>query len=322
MGAFIYSWVKKEENLEAIILKAQRDVRLVNERAKIVLNILNDEEIEIRRNNNFSLNVMAITAMGYDGEELCEEIGLYKTKPFRASQIGRTDRKRKLGPKPGRRTCCPARHQNGGLSEEQYSLAAPVVFQELQRMVDERVAGWGRGPSAPYRIRVPVYKRYGRGRITVRMMLLECQRGLRFSVRAGSSFAQDACWAELNSNVEVRRYLEYLATSFHECLAGYNTRALQMKGYKLKGFRCINHKLAKSNIPEHLLLETFRYLPEDNGYYNQLAEFIGWDQERVSAERQLSNLALPDPVARIGRIQIRTLGIDKGFLTFEVLPRT
>jgi len=295
-------------------IRAQRDVRLVRERAKIVLKIIDDEEVEIRRNPNFSLNVLAITAIDYDCEVLCEEIGLWRSKPFQASEVGRIGKK-------ARRRCIPARSRNAELSDGRYELVAPTVFSLLQGLVNKRTHQWERGPSAPYEIWMPVLKRNSSGRIFVKRVLVEWQRGLRFSVRAESRFAQDVCWAELNLNTSIRGYLEYMAESFHECLSAYSVASLQPKYFsKQRGFLSINRRLFTSCLPWHLLLETFRYLPEMNHYRNQLAEFVGWDQMEESAERRLSSFCLPDPVERVRNIQIRTFGIKKGFLTFEVFP--
>jgi len=322
---YIFSNFQGGKKLEANVPRIQRDVRLVMGRAAIVLRILNDEEVEIIRNARYTLNVIAITGMDYDGEVLLEEVGLHRTKPFRASQIGRIGRK--LG-KPGRRTCMPARSKFFELTTDQYQQVAPVIFHILQETVNERVASWRRGPKDPYRILCPQFHYDSRrNKLYLSWKDREWPRGLRFSVRKDSFFARDVCWAELNSNDIIQNYLNGFAGFIDLCLSKHQRGWRRRCNFEeLKGVRQIGNVLAYRKLPRHLLIETMQYLAggrEKNYLWVDMAQYFGWDGTE-SEEKGLSLKVLtdPDPISRLGRIQIRVVKVGKHCLTFEVFPKT
>jgi hypothetical protein len=316
--------------LEELLLKLKRrDIRIVQETAKVVL-LIDGDEVEITRNYDNSLNVIAIIGRDcstvYDSPALLAEVGLWRTKPFQPSQIGRAGRNNGGA---GRRTCIPERGCHSKLTKDQYEIVTPVVFSEMQKLVNSRTNGWKR---KSYWTRVPVivqrsgrkfhYKRSSSVKLWYWWVSMEWPRGLRFSVCARSRFAQDVLWAELNLNNGIKQYLRIIANSFDSALSGYSAPSLNPKNFgKLKGFRLISEVMKIDKISWHLLIEALGCLPEQTHYRNQLARFIGWDGFDTK-EKELSLAALPDPATRLGDIQIRTFGIKNGFLSFEVMPTT
>lgn len=315
--------------MEANVLTAQRDVRLVMERAKIVLRILDNEEVEIVRNHRYSLNVIAITGMDYDGEVLLEEIGLFRTKPFRVSRIGRIGRKKS---DPKGRTFCSSRSRAVRLTEDQYCLVAPIVFQLLQELVDERVSGWKRGSKDPVFIWSPNcwFSRSSK-KFFDSWKPRYWPRGLRFSVMRDSFFAQDTCWAELNTNIIVRQYLKGLASFIGLCLNDVQKKWREEKKFKdLEVVKKIVKVLESKSLSRHLLIEMLMsYLPtwiwKGSLIWTEMAEIIGW-QEGDADELRIAAEALPDPRMRLEDMQIRIVNnksseCAKKYIFFEVFPR-
>lgn len=317
--------------MEANIRKIQRDVRLVKERARIVLRILDDESVEIIRNDQYSLNVIAIIGQDWDGEVLFGEIGLYRTKPFQASQIGRTGRKQG---KAQKRTCCPSRSRVADLPEDQYRLVAPIVFRLLQEFVDERISGWKRGPDNPIYIWSP-HHHFSRinKKIYFSWRPVFWPRGLRFSVRKDSFFAKDACWAELYTNNIVRKYLEGLASFISLCLSDVQKKWRGKKKFKdLEAVKKIIWVLGSKSLPRHLLIEMLMcYLPmwiwKGSLIWTELSEIIGWKENDADELRIASEALPPDPRERLGDMQIRIINNklsenSKRYIFFEVFPKT
>jgi hypothetical protein len=384
LRGFIYSKNEGGEEVEEEVFKISKSAKLVLDQARFVIKIEGDRA-EVIQNYSYTLNIVAIIGLDYDGLVLLEEIGISKARPFRPREIGRTGRKRNkkktdssgqsvfseeeieeacedlcypYNPEEegfeawgideylyesdnsdaeeleseilslyefdnldfeaeevrneGKRIYIPGREKESELTAEQYQLVAPIVFRLLREIIERR-------PNQKRLIRTTVIKRRS-GKIFATKITVEWQKGWKFSIPAESCFTPDIFWAEFNLNTGVKKYMEMLADSIKACLSGYSVTALQSNDpYKLKGYRLADMKLRRCRISRHLLLEIFSYLPSLNHFSNELAGLLGWNGEE-SEEKILSEKVFPCPQGRLGNIQIRTFGVKRDFLIFEVCP--
>jgi len=247
---------------------------------------------------------------------LLEEIGLVRARPFAGRRIS-TDEEGK------KHKFIPCRKRLFSLTEEQYSIVAPIVFDLLQFFVNTGVSKWQNGSSYAMYCCHTYFSRKGK-KIFKCGRIKQWPRGLRFSVHRESFFARDVYWAELNLNEIIQNYLSGLAKFIDLRLSQYK------RGWKgrtkfadLKGVREITENIEENSLLPYLNRRLLKY--QKNHFAIHLAEMFGWNGE--SAEEKLSASALPDPQSRLGNIQLRvTSGLERrnkggklnDYITFEV----
>ncbi|MBI4094974.1 MAG: hypothetical protein HY435_02155 [Candidatus Liptonbacteria bacterium] len=299
----------------------RRDVKRVRREAEIVLEV-RENFIRETKNPDPGLQVIAVVGSGeafgrqFD-EALLSEIGQRKSRPYHEAYA---------------RSKTPAASHIGGrrnwlsLSEEQYRAVAPVVFNRLQCIADERFAAWKCGPGNPFYVRThrAYYSRKQR-RIFASENHKPQPRGTRFSVSVSDEFfLRDVYYAERELNVGLGRHMRGLARYLDLLLHHY--------GKSRKGFRnpkCVGaakDRIETSSLSRtpYLLAEMMEHhLPHGrkNGLWREIADLIEWDGKKTR-QMELAESALDRPEVRLGSIQLRVIREYETYTVFEVFPGT
>jgi len=303
--------------------KVDRDVELVKNRAAAIISFL-DGKAKINWNTNSSLAVIAIVGRGsafgsYFPEAVLDEIGMHGGRPFHQAKVPFFLRQ------PGISPNIAYRSNIFRLAADQYEAIAPLVFELLQELTDRWVGRRQYGLSNPYRITRKFPYRLKNGMIGQRVRKIEVFEGCRFAVSANSYFAHDVYWAELNTNLYLRHFLEGLGEYIDSRLSEARARWKGEKDFLDLAIvkRTMRYVRNKKLLP-HVFAELLEYLPggRKNRFRQDVAHLLGVNGEQI-AERKMSCSGLPDPQSRLGNIQIEVVGgLDRNLdhIAFEVFP--
>jgi hypothetical protein len=199
------------------------------------------------------------------------------------------------------------------LSAEQYHLVAPIIFKKIDFLTQEKVSSWKSG-SPSKRFIVPCswnwWFRRG-GKTVTHDSFFEIPCGISFSVSLQDKLLlYDICWAELNSNISIRRLVEGMAKNISLRLSYYHS-SKHYKGVRnfdeLKGAKEVKTMLKNSYLWKcpHLLVEVVTKIKKRKkcNFWQYVADLIKWDGNETE-QRKMASMALPDRWSRLGSIQI------------------
>jgi len=283
---------------ERVLQLVDEDVRRVKDVAWVVITIAeNNETFEVATNKDPRLGVLAIigpsSGFGQSFPEvlLCE-VGVGRSRPYNATGVNNGSPQ------------IPKRRKWFRLSEEQYTLTAPFVFEYLQKRAQNVVRSWKSGSD----FWLPSPRGYwsrNQNKLFCSTVWRLWPKGVKFSFPLDTPFIEDILWAERNLNLQVANAIGGLARFIDTRLSNYK----RMEGWRgvkpfknLKGVRDVEEAMDK--IPPHLRGEVLKRLPSgpENRLYNELLEHFGlWDLLKEDGKEN----PLPNPEARLGNIQLR-----------------
>jgi len=289
---------------EMIPRLAIRDVNIVKREARFIIKL---PELKVIENPRPRLGVIAIIGPGKYlgmryGEVELDEIGIGKTYPWHRAQRPKsllTD---------GEIETIPDRHPWFSLSEDQYILVAPVVFELIQRITNRQTEQRKSGENG-YMIDIG-WARYFRyhGKLEAQKSRKNFLRGKRFSVSFKSRFLPDVYWAELNLNWIIQKHSQRIIRQVYNCFSRYQT--LPRRDFsKLAATRNSLKLIAGSSLcnARYLLAEAFaRYPHKKTPFFSHIASLVS-QNAGVSRERHLADAALKlpgSPRARLNGIQL------------------
>jgi len=298
----------------------QRDVKFVENEAKIVLTI-SGNEIVYSSNPDGLLWIIAVIGPGhfeqrFFGKALLCEIGMWETRPYHKGEIIRK----------GKRINLPRRLKLFELDKEQYLLVAPKIFSLLQEITDEKVSKRQRGPSDPFLIKAPNLFYFAKNCAFANSTSMKPRpQTIRFSASKKDRYlTQDIFCSELRLNEQLHYQLSGMTAIVNKALARHKIWT-SSHIEKLKVVKEIRAMLSSyRTVPKYLLPEMmkkdvpndYKKIPHWSGI---VSDIIKWDGERTE-EGKLADGALPDVQARIGSAQIRiTIGLD-GINIFALRP--
>lgn len=291
--------------------------------------------VEEHVNPDPGLRVIGVIGQGASGHKnLCGqkfekavlmEIGISRGRPYGAT-VTPIDSFDPEMPK----TLARRRGEYFSITEEQYIQAAPYLWEHIQRIADERISRWKRGPKYP--IKLPTQRTFMHAlthKIRQYLFLWRPQpKGARFSVSKHDTYLiQDIFFAELSCNPQFRRAVTGLAKFIHQVFSRLRYGASDKNLYALV------ENIKERGIPTRIIYEArsfalnnLRIIP---GYDAEEAiplwkiffEKLGLPDLEICPERALADGALPGAHERLGNVRLRvSTGIDanKNYVVFEV----
>jgi len=325
--------IMKGMNQQQCLDFVKKDITVIRDEAIGVIIISPDNKsFELVENENPRLGVLAIIgpAQGFGKEfdkALLAEIGIGSSRPYhKARGINRQINESDL----------PQRRKWFNLSEEQYNLIAPFVFNFILEKFRQRVDGWKLGPYFDIPTPVNIWWR-AQKRLKSFTRWKAMPVGTAFSIsKKDKLLLRDIYWAELNLNERLSYALGGLARFINLMLS--RLKNVRFKGGKPFEKLGIAHDIEDNiyKIPQpYLREEVLKHLPghKDNYFFSELQKLFGLSGEE-SEEQYLAKEAenLPSPEKRLGKIQLRvTTGLDgicqkkkskrdRDHIVFEVFP--
>jgi len=298
-----------------VLYLVERDVSAVKNEAMGVFRI--DPEfgnVEFAENKKARLGVLAIIGPGNGfgrrfPEALLAEIGVSRTRPYHEA----------LGLSRGsEESNIPARRKWFGLTQSQYEIVAPHVFQCIQRFADERIALWKCGPDNPFFVKTP---RHYWLRSKKTLFYNEGYKprlaSARFSISTQDVFfLKEVFSADLN--VYWKERLPGLAKFVDLRLAQYRTKGYRRSFRKLGGVKNIISVFDNQQLPRYALEEMLdKYLPHGraNKFFHELAELIGWNGEKAEERKLADEAVVTSPNLKLKVIS----GLSgRDFIVFEI----
>lgn len=319
--------------------KVKSDVELIKKEARMVILIGPKNEINVFENMEGKINVIGIIGPGkangyYFQEALLEEIGISRSHPYRKGKVPEALQEED---KPKAITY---RYSGFSLSQSQYLLVAPIIFDVIQGMADERVAGWQSG-TPDNKFYVPGVKcRYNKTseRLEYRSTkkgFVGVDSGVRFSASLEGFFARDIFWAGL---IAVGKFARLISLRLEHRL-GRKRKTKPKKEHQAKKrairpraraslesllrFREAQTMIAQSAFSEWLRPNVILCLPDgDNNRFAPHLRNALKSHEETTLEYELAQQALPGQEARIN-IKLKLISLKKGrkgYVVFEVFP--
>lgn len=284
-------------SVNKILSLARNDVKKIRDNARMIVEITSSGEIKYTHNQKGKLWIIAVIGQinqqqirkdikddflraGFldellKGEKLLLEIGVWRGKPY--------GRPKHSFEKVGRR------HKWFFLSEEQYQLLANNLFGFLQGIANSRISAWNKWWNLP----ATKFRKY-------RGQNVSEAPGTRFSVAVSDAFiVSDIFWAEANLNKRRKEFLEWLAS-----LAFNLSKKRERKS--LRRFFNSRPLLEIKELWESFSPDTKKAL------YREFVDFFQSEGENIEKEMRYNQLVLPDPLKRMGNIQLRVERIKEG----------
>jgi hypothetical protein len=303
----------------------------MRELAAGVITLLPDNTITVKRNSVSKLGIIVVigpTVLA-DGRPVDEavlcEVGLSNCKPYRRTKGLLTGRiKGKRRPRP--RSLLVDRKKLASLSDAQYQFVAPIIFEEVQRWIDERVASW---KSCVMYVTVTARRRFSRTRHS--FVYQKPKRVPRFNpvpvtvdIR-DTQLYRDIYWAE-HANPLVWKMVDGLAKKLRLCRDHQRSqrrgRQTHTRGHprELTTLATISEELHRTRLPQHLKCEVVRRFVgnEQTPFATALRTAMDWDGGPTQADDVLRDV-LPNPLRRINGTRLQTLYTRRRAVTSAVL---
>ena len=291
----------------------RQDVEKVLRNASVVIHLTNDDPIVIN-NETPRLQVIAVVGPGYCptpklyfSEAVLLEIGIGYSYSYHETKIPKALRCKNQWCE-GKLTRIRRRHQVVRITAEQYLQVAPLLFAEMQRIVNRRIAA-----RKKYNHLNPPYKRVTRLFHSHRKSTLfnwgekiTAHPGSRFSVSAlDEHVLSDIYWLEQQTDAAHRGRTEGLAHRIAKRLSRYARNGTFWRLEKLKGLKDVDEFIAYSNLPVYKRAEALRLIkdspkrrPVYEHFRNELELRLGSD-DNIAPETRLIRQTLPHPEERL-----------------------
>ncbi|MFH0852190.1 MAG: hypothetical protein V1845_01100 [bacterium] len=223
------------------------------------------------------------------------------------------------------------------MTDQQYMVASPIIFDMLQIFTDIAVKLRKKGAYSENPFLVPTERNYySRKHKTVfsSVSYKPALNGARFVVSlVDRNLLNDVFFAELELNDRLQNHLRGLMR-FSDLYLDIYKKSFSRSFQNLNRVGFIGRTRSFRKLPKYLKIEMLnRYLPKGNHnpLWKNYVDLFGWNGEPTK-ERKLANLVLPKPKKRIGDVQLRiTTGLSdkksrdrsgrqKDHIVFEVMP--
>ncbi|MDD5032677.1 MAG: hypothetical protein PHC85_00955 [Candidatus Pacebacteria bacterium] len=301
----------KKTKLEMIFEKTAEDVRILRKNASIVINIENNAEKPVLvENPNGRLNLIAVigpSSFLWEGKEYCVdeavllEIGAERARPYILSKAKRGKLKTKS---------LHGRNKRFFLSESQYKIAAPVLFDCIAKKATEKCstrmrAGW------KIHEKNTRWNKF-RKNFEIKDKTKWRPNGSRFSVSKKDSLVLgDIFWAELNLNSATKRQVDGIANAIGMVIVGWTEK--RGKDFKkfLKSQNGDEIKWSIKRLPLYLEKIAMKRCIEINPksrFVCDFCELLGINLESKTDEEILAEKAeeIGNPLGRIGNMVLKT----------------
>ena len=306
-----------------------RDAKRVRQHAAVVLEVLPDGVRE-HFNPKPSLNILAVIGPGRFGptqfpHAVLLEVGLGRGIPYHEARNGRWH---------------DARYPLCQLSRESYAQLSGRIFQILQQLTNERVAGWKCGPDNPFIL--PTMRAYftQRGGLTLgyngKSTYLAVPRGARFSVaRRDEHILADVYWLQFNGqdrHLRFARFIDKLMSQYRGVRGFTKRKHVRWLIEELKA-RCPkdSHRTWQPYLLVELVtahnhggkrLRPIRFQPH---LAEVIADITGWEGGETP-EQRLARAVCVHPKERLAGLQLRDISglrpqdAAKDHVVFEMFP--
>jgi hypothetical protein len=299
--------VKKMKGVKPDMLPVlvERYVNRVKTEAKAIVDI---SKMKCTDNPVSRLNVIAVIGPGYlldrhYPEALLCEIGIHLGRPWHEAN------KPLALTHPGESLRIQPRHPWFGLTKDQYLLAAPLIFGQMQKIADQCIDKWKYGGS--FRIPNNCKRFYRRQKkLFTYEAYKSTPKGITFSAsRRDVFFLSDIYWAEMNLNQILKEQMWRIGNELNHSYRCRYKNGFQKRFLSLKIAEDAKKIMFTPSLKDstYLLIESLQSLPkkEKHPLYPFIAvELLKWDG-KTPKEKQLACAALPDPKTRVANIQLR-----------------
>lgn len=313
-------------NKEGFLRVVNGDIERIKMEAVYVVRLLSKFEVDIIKNPNGRLNVIAIIGQGsfyfdsqllfFDEVALCE-IGIGKTRPY-------SEAKKPINSlSENEERSIAKRKKYFNLTLDQYELVAPYLFFLIQQITNEKVARRVCNHKNPYYISSQKhYYSYRQGKDFYFDTFKPKTGSSGFVVSIKDKFlASDVYFAEMFLNKDIAKYLSGLARFIDKRLKPYRFKKINSNCLKLKGFVKVREIIEKHFLPKYLIIELLNNLPKGkrNYFYNEMVEIVGWDGKETF-EKQMANNVVENPFKRLDGIQLHLTykHQNKDLIVFQV----
>lgn len=301
----------------------EKDAVIVKRLArKIILISKDNKNYELIENKNYRLNVIAVIGPAVCegkifGEALLTEIGISRTRPYSAALgINKTKEQSHV----------PQRRKTNLLTEKQYLLIAPALFDLIIKLSEIKVGKWKNGGYYSIKSNRNFWIKGCRQKTTQEKEKLY-PRGARFSISVNEEIIlSDVYWANLNLNYYLKTQLHGAACIIDKIInafLGRKTYKEKTPFHKLK----IAHEIQEiiSRYPAYLRKKILEILAiKKNFFLDELEIFfdLSGDKPKETALAEKAQI-LPNPHSRTGDIKISiSTGLEKKkkYVVMEILP--
>ncbi len=306
------------------ITKYSRDVELVKKYARCCIYInphSTTDKVRVVENPNFRVEVLAVIGP-YKSEALnlpeavLLEVGLFRCKPYVQAEGLKHNR-------DGYPTNYARRHTHLSITTEQYQLVAPEIFKFLQSYAFDRVSAWKSNWFDPWWVKVHVGSHKNRlSGLTTEYKWYPAKRSVRFAISTHDELlASDVYWTELfgidNLHEELKKLIIYMQVRF----GGFkqNGRKFVPKSWMVYP-RFAAAVTALKRLPYYLQVFIWKkHFPPHHYFHYEIMEEIKYEGAELWEERIL-NMALPDPISRVGDVSLRIVRRTEKYVVFEITP--
>jgi len=284
------------------------DVRNVIRFARYVITILPDEKFRVDENPNYKLGIIAVIGQTEKFEKVVLlEVGIGPSRPYHPSEKVYSKRRKWFW-----------------LTEKQYNLIAPALFELVAVITKEQVAKRKNAFfSFSFTKRKYTYRKKG---FTSYEKRKQFPQGSCFSVNLSDSFvANDICYAELHINKQVHKEIYGLGRLIDKRVNWYSPSRYKGK----RTFKTLKVRedliLLTKRLPRHLKQHLVSFFPNGKStmFYFHILNLLQVFGDDLCQEIQIADQALPKPKNRLRNIQLKTTRKhkDQNIVVFEVFPQ-
>ena len=321
---------------------ALRQASLVKSNAAYVILIGQDGTVTSWVNEHARLEVIAVIGPaenssdffeGPCGEVILMEIGMNRTRPYKEVHIPADQ---KLPDDP---LCFWTRFDKFQITPFQYNLAAPFIFNFLEEraamQISTRKRGWDPYKINSYglkdKITIPVLKK-NNGRLTQVNVTYGKFPKVRYTVSLlDELIVNDLYWAELCANEFIYKNLHGMGKYMQRMLSkALRARKAPKNWFSNNYYSAAIHHLDRFIRSPEDKVRNRKYLQKLvlrdhigrlNYFYDEIAQYLDWDDSEPIEEEVHALNALPNPQDRVRGVQIQIWRKFNGLLAFDVYPR-
>ncbi len=291
----------------------RQDVEKVLRNASVVIHLTNADPIIIN-NETPRLQVIAVIGPGYYpqlklhfSEAVLLEIGIGYSYSYHETKVPKALRCKNQWCE-SKLTRIRRRHQVVRITAEQYLQIAPLLFAEMQRIVNRRIAARKKRNhlNPPYKPVIRLFHSHRKSTLFNWGEKIIAHPGSRFSVSAlDEHVLSDVYWLEQQTDTAHRGKTEGLAHRIAKRLSRYARNGTRWRPEKLKGLRDVDDMIENSNLPVYKRAEVLRLIkdspkrrPVYEHFRNELELRLGSD-DNIAPETRLIRQTLPHPEERL-----------------------
>lgn len=251
---------------------ARQDAKTALNHAAVVVYLTENGPVVVR-NETPRLQVIAVIGPGFYSrlklhlpEAVLLEIGIGTTYPYHETKNPKALWcENQWCAEKSKRFRVRARQRYARISSEQYLQVAPILFAEMQRIVNQRIASREKRNhlNPPYKPVTRIIHSRRKNTLFRWATKITAHPGSRFSVSVSDEHVlSDIYWLEQQADEVYRGRTKGLAHRIAKRLLPYAKNGIKWKPEKLKGFQDIDAMIENSALPAYKRAEVLRLIEE------------------------------------------------------------